>query len=253
MKTLCSVIVKILSFVLLAVCACRMIYDSTHLFLTIFGGVIMLISCPLCTVLHEAGHTLFGLTVKIKAVPEEKYGTFLKRTFIDWWQPSSCKIIPKTDVGLRRRLLFTAMGGLAVNAIFIILGIIAMCVPAVPTELCALMPASFHLFALNALPFGFDCGKSDGKIIYELIKNTDEAKVTVAVLTVQARVLSGHGIETVDKSLLFDVPQICEDDLAFISLCELRYEYFSAIGDEENAEKWRVRFETLRGQYLKGE
>ncbi len=248
MKLIWSICVKTVTFVLLAVCGAKIIYDSTNWFLTIFIGLIMVVSFPLSAILHELGHTLFGATVKIKAVPNGEH--FIKETFLSWWDSTSCKIIPKTEKNLRGRIIFTAFGGIAVNAIFIILGIIALSVPAVYTGLCALMPASFHLLVLNALPFSYDDGKSDGEVISELLKNGDEAKVMLAVLQVQAEVLGGKPIAEVDEKLLFDLPQIREDDLSFISLCELRYEYFTAKCDKENAEKWRTRFEELKKEYI---
>ena len=83
-----------------------------------------------------------------------------------------------------------------------------------------------------------------------LVEKTDSAKVTLAVLIVQAQALQGKKIEEIAEKLLFDLPQIEEDDLSFISLTELRYEYFKAKNDIDNAEKWRVRFEELKQEYL---
>ena len=247
MKLIWSIAVKLAAFALLCYCGIRVIFDSSHWAIAVTVGIIMVLSCPLSAILHEAGHMLFGAAVKIRAVPDKG---FIKDTFLNWWDSSSCKIIPKTENGLRGRIIFTAIGGSAVNAIFVVLGIIALCVPSVPTELCALLPASFHLLALNALPLNYDDGKSDGEIIIQLIKNNDEAKVMLAVLKVQAQILKGKPIGEVDEKLLFDMPQIREDDISFISLCELRAEYFAAIGDEGNAEKWRTRFEQLKEEYL---
>lgn len=247
MKLLWSIAVKAVTFVLLAVCGTFVIFDSRSWIGAVVTGIVMVISFPLSAILHELGHTLFGAVVRIKAVPDKD---FLKQTLLNWWDASSCKIIPRTEEGLRGRIIFTAIGGVAVNLLFIIFGIVALCVDAVPTELCALLPASFNLLALNALSFNFSGGKSDGAVIAELIKNGDEAKVLLAVLKVQAQVLGGKPIKEIDERLLFDLPQIREDDVSFISLCELRYEYFLSKGDTENAEKWRIRFEELKKEYL---
>lgn len=251
MKLIWSIVVKLAAFALLAYCGVRVIFDSSHWIWAVIVGIIMVISCPLSSVLHELGHMLFGAIVKIKATPDsENFAAFLKDTFLNWWDASSCKIIPKTQEGLRGRIIFTAIGGSAINLVFIILGIVALCVPSMPVGFCALLPASFHLLALNAMPFNFDNGKSDGEIVLELIKNGDEAKVMLSVLTVQAQVLGGKPIGSIDEKLLFDLPQIREDDISFISLCELRSEYLAAKGDTESAEKWRTRFENLKKEYL---
>lgn len=79
----------------------------------IIAGAVL--AFPLSVVLHEFGHMLFGALVKIKAVPSFKiFGS------------SSCKIIPKTDKNLKRRIIFTALGGLIVNFALVVFSIIAM-------------------------------------------------------------------------------------------------------------------------------
>ena len=106
------------------------------------------------------------------------------------------------------------------------------------------LPSSVYLFFLNL--YG---SSSDAAVCENLLSNTDEAKVMLAVLTVQAQVLNGKPIEEVDEKLLFDVPVIQEDDPSFISLTELRYEYFKAKGETEQAEKYKSRLEDLK-QYI---
>ncbi len=189
---------------------------------------------------HELGHILFGALAKIK----------VKIVRLKPFSSSCVEITPKTDKNLKRRMICTSLGGLFVNFVFIALGIVALVVPEVPVYLSLVLPASFYLFALNAAPLNFISGKTDGLVICELLSNSDNAKVMLAVLTVQARVLSGTPIEQTDKELLFGVPQIQEDDPAFISLTELRYEYFKALGEEEQAEKYRARFEELKKEYM---
>ena len=69
-------------------------------------------------------------------------------------------------------------------------------------------------------------------------------------MTAQAQILAGKPAEQLDKKLLFGVPQIREDDPAFISLTELRYEYFKGKGDEAEAQKYKERLEDLKKQYM---
>ena len=199
----------------------------------------MLIALPFSSIVHELGHMLFGAFVKIKAVP--KFTVF---------GSSSCKIIPKTDENLRFRTCFTAVGGLVVNFIFCVIGFLPFFCAAVPYYLFVFLPASVYLFLMNFYPVEFANGKTDGRVFIELVTNADAAKVMLAVLTVQAQVLNGKPIKEVDEKLLFDLPQIQEDDQAFISLAELRYEYFKAKGEVEKAELWKTRFEELKKEYL---
>ncbi len=200
--------------------------------------VLIFVFCVLSSVFHELGHMLFGAMVKIRAIPSVRI-----------MRASSSKIIPKTDTGLRGRLVFTALGGLFVNALFTVAGLLALLIPGVPTALCVALPSSGYLFVLNALPLRFDSGNTDGQTVLSLIRKDSVAQVTLAVLTVQAKVLKGTPIEEIDESLLFDLPQIAEDEESFISLTELRYEYCKAKGDDEAAARYKQRFEELQ-EYL---
>lgn len=237
-KIIFTVVLYVLSLALFVLCG-YLIYLSygakpSNVIFVLLG----ILAFPLSSVLHELGHALFGLFVKIKAVPEFKFRG-----------SSSCKIIPKTLKNIKARVIFTTVGGLFVNFALTVIGIIALAVPAVPVWLCVALPASFYLFALNILPLGLD-ERTDGEVIYELIKETDSAKVMLAVLTIQAHICCGEAISELDEDLFFNVPQICEDDINFIALTQMRYEYFNAKGDEINAEKYKSRYEELKKEYL---
>lgn len=198
----------------------------------------MILALPFQSLIHELGHMLVGAICKIKAVPQFKlFGS------------SSCKLIPKTDKKLRVRVFFTAIGGIAFNLLFFVLGLLALSFKVLPSWLALFMPASIYLVFLNEMPVEFASGKTDGMICNEILNNTDFAKVMLAVLAAQAQILNGKQIAEIDEKLLFDLPQIREDDPAFISLTELRYEYLSAKGDDR-AEAYRQRFERLKEEYL---
>lgn len=198
----------------------------------------MLVALPFSSLLHELGHMLCGAMCKIKAVPKFKlFGS------------SSCKIIPKTDKILRRKIMFTACGGLIINALLFIFGIVALYVDIIPVWLALLVPSNVYLYIMNAMPVEFN-DKTDGRIFWELLSLNDNAKVMLAVLTVQAQVLKGKPIAEVDEQLLFGVPQIIESEQSFIALTELRYEYFKAKGETAQAEKYKARFEELKKEYL---
>lgn len=219
------------------VCAVYFWYEYELVAIALYFA--MIFALPFASFMHELGHMLFGAIVGIKAVP--KFSIF---------GSSCCKIIPKTDKRLKSKVFFTTMGGIFVNVAFIILGVVAMCVEACPMWLAVFMPSSIWLYIINILPFKYSSGKTDGLILTELVKNDDEAKVLLAVLTVQAQVLKGKPIAEVDKKLLFDQPQIVEDDPAFIAITELRYEYYKAVGEEEKANLYKARFEDLKKEYM---
>ena len=116
-------------------CAIRLWLAYDLYALACYAAIIL--ALPFCSLMHELGHMLFGAFVKIKAVP--KFSLF---------GSSSVKIIPKAADNLKRRLIVTASGGLAVNALFALVGIIGLiftqCV-----FLCVFLPASAYLLYLN--------------------------------------------------------------------------------------------------------
>lgn len=194
---------------------------------------------PFAVGFHELGHALFGAMAKVLAVPNFRF-----------FRTSCCKLLPKTDKNLKARLIVTALGGVAVNLLFALWGVLAVFVPAVPTSISFVLPASFYFFALNALPLALSNGKTDGLVVCELVRGGDESKVMLAVLAVQAQLLGGKPIGEVDENLLFGVPQIREDDESFISLTQLRGEYCKAKGEEQRAADYQARFEQLKRDYL---
>lgn len=217
--------------------------EADALLYCILWACFFIISVLTATALHECGHALFGLLSGVRAKLSVK-------SLTSFFKTPSVEVIPKTDKNLKTRIIITSLGGVAVNLLFIVFGVLALAIPQIPLWLSAVSIIHIALFFDNLFPIEYNAGKSDGLVILELLKNEDSAKVTLAVLTVQAQVLSGKPIGEVDKKLLFDLPQIQEDDPAFISLTELRAEYFAAIGDEAQAQKYQSRFEQLKQDYL---
>lgn len=194
-------------------------------------------------IFHELGHAFFGLFSGLR-------GKLTKNSVFSIFKPLSVGLMPRTDKNLKGRLIVTSLGGLAVNLLFVILGVLSLAVPQIPVWISGIAVGNVSVFVDNALPAEYKTGKTDGLMVAELIKNEPCSKVTLAVLAVHAHLLAGKSIETVDKSLLFDVPQIREDDPSFISLTALRAGYFKATGDNEKAEQYRARFEELKADYI---
>ena len=72
-------------------------------------------------------------------------------------------------------------------------------------------------------------------MISRAAKNTAEWQVLERVLTVQGMLAEGARLEDIDGAMLFGVPQIMEDEPAFIMLVSLRADYFKAKKEEKNA------------------
>ena len=62
---------------------------------------------------------------------------------------------------------------------------------------------------------------------------------------VKGQILADFILPGCQQNLLFSVPQISEDEPAFIMLVSLRADYYAAIGDDSNAKKWGDRLESI--------
>lgn len=190
-------------------------------------------------IVHELGHLFFGIVAKM--------GVKLNR-FKLFSSVQSCSVNPKGERGMKGRFIVTVLGGLIFNALVVLLGVVSLFVPQI-TFLSCLLPASFYLLVLNALPFAYASGKTDGLVVAEVLEGESTAKVLLSILTVQAQVNGGKPLAEVDERLLSDLPQLPEDDVNFILLTELRYEYYAARGEEERAQRYLERYNELK-EYL---
>lgn len=243
---------KIISYILWVLCVAGNIFYMIYaievihgygssgygFFLCFFALSFLTASC-----IHELGHFVFGLFSGMRA-------KLTLKSVLPLMHPSSVEIVPKKEDKLKSRLIATALGGVFFNLIFIVLGVAALFVPQIPVWVSPIAIWHLSLFLDNIFPIEFKTGKSDGLVIYELIKNTPQSQVMLAVLRAQAHILSGKPIEELNKSVLFSLPQIAEDDPAFISLTELRAAYLKATGDEEGANMQLARFEELKKEYI---
>ena len=110
-------------------------------------------------------------------------------------------------------------------------------------------PSSLYLLIINAVPTGSGEGATDMRMILDAAKNTEEWQVLERVLTIQGRLYEGTPIEDIEEDFFFSVPQIAEDEPAFIMLVSLRADYYAAKGDGKSAEKWSARLRQLIDDY----
>lgn len=195
----------------------------------------LLLSIVFNDLIHEGGHLLVGAILRM--------GVQMPR--IRLLTSSSVAVNPKGVKGLKGRMIATTLAGLFFNLLLVLLGVIALCVPSVPVAFAVLMPYAFYTLCVNAYPSTNRRGKTDGLVAWELMSGQPTAQVMLAILKVQGMLNCGTRLEDVDESLLFDVPQLPEDDLNFIILTQLRYEYYLARGKDGEAYKYFSRYKQL--------
>ena len=214
-----------------------------------FGGewwhiVLYILLCavffPLASQLHELGHKLFGLFGGMKV----KLGRFAL------FSPSSCMVMPKHSKNIRRGFILTACGGIAVNFLFAAAGIICLCAGGEAALASFIAPSRLYLLLIHPPPAGPGTAATHMRMVADAAKNTPEWQVLCRVLTIQGMLFEGTPIEDIDENLLFSVPQISEDESAFIMLVSLRADYYGAKGDTQNAGMWGERLRELQEEYL---
>lgn len=198
-----------------------------------FAGIIF------CDLAHEGAHLLVGACCRMGV----KLGAY--RIF----RPSSVTVNPKGDGSMRLRMTAVSCAGLAVNAICLCVGLAAAVGTAVPAALSFLMPYSAYLLLLNGIPDDRNGAKNDGMVVWELIKGDDSSAVMLGILRIQGLVNGGTPLSEVPEDSFFNLPQLAEDDLNFILLTRLRYEYYLSRGDGEKAQKYLSRYKEIE-EYL---
>lgn len=184
---------------------------------------------------HEGAHFLVGAICGMGVKPPK----------IRLFKSSSVEMYPKGVKAMRLRFILTAAAGLFFDLLIIVLGLIALLVPSVSPIFALGLPYAFYSFVINVAPLEYGAGKTDGLLVCEAIANTQSAQVMFAVLKVQGKVNSGTMLKEIDESMLLDVPQIQEDDINFIMLTQLRFEYYEAKGNDSEAYKYFMRYKDL--------
>ncbi len=196
---------------------------------------------------HEGAHFLVGAML-LMGVKVPKIRIF---------KSSSVEMYPKGVKAMRLRFILTAAAGLFFDLLIIVLGIIALTVPSVTPVLAITLPYAFYTFVINVVPLEYAAGKTDGLAVVEAIANDDSTQVMFAVLKIQGLVNGGMLLREVPESMLLDVPQIQEDDVNFIMLTQIRFEYYEAVGNDSEAYKYFMRYKELirylPSLYTKGE
>ncbi len=190
-------------------------------------------------IIHEGAHLFMGVICSMG----------VKAPRIRLFSSSSVDIYPKGKKHMKARMIITTGAGLFFEFLVILLGIISLCVPTVFIFFCVLLPYALYSFIVNVAPVEYSSGKTDGLVLWELFSNKPTAQVLLAILRIQGSVHAGTLMSELDEGMLLDVPQLPEDDINFIILTQLRYEYYLAKGNDPEAYKYFCRYRDLI-QYL---
>ncbi len=204
--------------------------------------VLLFLGAAVSEMIHEGAHFLVGACCSMGVKPPK----------LRIFKSSSVEIYPNGKKAMKLRFILTAGAGLFFDMLLIVLGIISIVSPSVPVLFCIPLPYALYQFIVNAAPVEYKSGKTDGLALWEVITGKPTAQVMLTVLRVQGMVRSGTRLREIDESMLLDVPQLPEDDINFIILTQLRYEYYLDVGNDSEAYKYFLRYKDII-DYLPGE
>lgn len=221
-----------------------------------FGfAIAFLVLFPVNTIVHEAGHLTFGYLAGMKfssirfswfrlmRIGKKVRGRLLRGKEV----AGSCEMYPKNAKNVRARMIFYALGGATFNLIYGVAFVVT----------CFVVPLNpalyfFQLFAPLCLldaatalyPADTATGKTDGEVVRGLAANAPSSVIALRVLTVQG-ILNTGTFSDVEEDFLFDTPVVREDDLGFLAITQLRWEYLFCKGEESRALQQLFRLESL--------
>ena len=203
---------------------------------------------------HELGHLLFGACARLRPV-SVCVGRFAfgggRVRIVFSSVAGETVLLPKDTKNVRARMMAATLGGALFNFIFgAVSAVLFFVLPASPILLFFALFAPLHLYEGIAaiLPADLNTGRTDGELLRQLKLNTPEAQIFCNVCAVQG-LLYTETFDGVDEKLLFDAPVVREDDMAFLSLLHLRWQYLMWKGEIERAGKELFRLEEL-SEYL---
>ena len=207
---------------------------------------------------HELGHIIYGnrngfefvstRVLFITILKENGKYKFYFSPFVD--ETGLAEMVPKNYDNIEKRYINTTMGGMILNFVLVILGIVPLFLTKflsfeIYFILSALLPVSIYSFLSNALPMTANGIKNDGAVIFDLKKNNDSAKVLINILKIQAELYLGKTPSEIDEDLYFNLPVLPEDDTNFIIMLTNKYSYYLDKKDYKEAVKTLKRIDGL--------
>ena len=211
--------------------------------------------CPIHTVVHEAGHLLFGACcgMRFKSVRIGRL-IFSAKGVAFSFRPETAgetRAAPRSAGKIRERLLCTTLGGAVLDLLYgVVLIVLFSLLPVSPALSFFALFAPFGCAqgAASLLPEELPAGKTDGLVLCELAGRTGETEIAVRIFEAEelARNMPLHDLP---KELLFDVPAVREDSRVFRELLGWQEKYLRACKDEEAARRIGERLGALAQEY----
>ena len=186
----------------------------------------------LSPIVHELGHVLLGVAVKMEVVYVKCFcfKVYLKNgkkrfAIVSPFAPDETQMIPLVGGNMQKRAEKYTIGGLLFGGAF--LSLVAVGALLAPSYvLLGILPYAAYLFFLNLPPFEYASGKTDGLIYKGIKKNFDAEKCMLSVMEIHGQLYEGKSFAEIAENFYFDLPQLCEDEPLYAVILDLRYRYY---------------------------
>ena len=188
--------------------------------------------------MHEAGHLIFGLaagmrfkSIRLPFLKIYESGGKIRVGKCDLGSVlGSCEMYPTGDIPPARAFILEALGGPVGSFTALLLSVAFLLQAPYISPYPAILfgfahPVLYCVFLENAFPVSVRGARTDGGQIVELMSGTPSAKALLAALTAQAMFAAGKTPSEVPYEVLFEVPQLPDDDANYILLLNTKYLY----------------------------
>lgn len=213
-------------------------------------ALFVIVIFPLNLILHELGHVLSGLLCWLFPVSVKiGYVTFARNRVsfsLDTDVDGMSAMLSRKQTHLREKLAVCALGGAALNLIYGIVFLVLWFIFPSPAMLFFVLLAPVNLYEGIAalIPAQRTAGATDGALFVGLLKRQPFAEVMLAIVKTQSTLVKGTFAD-VERDWLFSTPVIREDDVLFLALTQLRWQYLFCRNDEKGAIEQLKRLEDI--------
>lgn len=210
----------------------------------VLGVVGVFVTVYLGIVMHETGHLVFGLIggMKFKSIsfPFVRFYAADEKIKFSFTGAGSllgaCEMYPSGKASPKKAFVMESFGGLIGSFLALLLSVLCLAlapyISHYPTILFGLSSPVLYIILLeNAFPVDQGGVRTDGGQILAILSGTPSGEALVAILTVQAALKEGKTPSEIPYELLFEIPQLPEDDPNYIFVLNYRYLHALDRGD----------------------
>lgn len=243
---------------------CNKFFTNSKLYVVVIFMILgAVVAGFIATLFHELGHLIVGkknnfafISITVWFLKWYKRGNKIHFDFVGITDAGGVtEMIAKSTDNIKKNFYKMTLGGILFTLIAIVFGVMPFVLPKFSMPFFAFfsmfLPIGAYCLLENALPMSNNGARNDGAVLWGLNKDDAESKVVLSILSIYSELYNGKMPSEVNKDYYFNVPQLAEDNLNFVLINNLRYDYYLDLGDFENAKKTTERLEMVYDYFSK--